>query len=143
MEIKDINIGELKEYIECAFEGDFDLINFFDKGEPVKNIADCAESVFQKIKILYPDSLLRALFINNTPIGYFAFCEELLVSFGINIEYRKSNVLDDLWSKIKDEIGENFKCVLYSHNKRAIGYLQKCGMKILFDSVTVLQFTND
>ena len=143
MTVQPIRIDELRDYVDAAFNGDDDILFYYDKKEKVKTIEQACENVVTKIKIVYEDSEIRGIKINGSKVGYFVYSDELLVSFGINKWYRNKAILSDMWEKIKEELGETFQCLLYSYNIRAIDFLKKCGMEILFDNVTVLRFENN
>lgn len=143
MTVQPININDLRDYVEAALDGDEDILRFYDKKEKVETISEACSSVVNKIRIAYTESDIRGVKINGSKVGYFVFDDELLISFGLNINYRNKVILTDFWEKIKEELGDTFNCLLYSHNERAIGFLKKCGMNIIFDTVTVLRFENN
>ncbi len=139
MERKQLNIDQLKEYIDAAFREDTDLLRYYDKGESIDTLEDACINVFEKIKRNYPDAILYGIHITGRPIGYFAYCNTLLVSFGIAVNERTKDNLIEFWNNITDVLGKGFQSILYSYNDRAIGFLKKCGMDIVFDNVTILQ----
>lgn len=133
---------ELAAYIEEAFKEDYELVEYYDKSVNVKNVEDCIENVIEKIKTCYPDADMFGVEEYGCKIGYFVCTTDLLISFGININYRDKETLDCFWKMIKKVVGDTFQCVLYSHNKRGINFLQKGGMIILFDNITILTCNN-
>lgn len=143
MVVQKINIDELLEYVESAFEGDEDIVFYYDKKEKVKSIREAAENVVKKIKKGYSFAEIRGVKINGGKAGYFIYTEDLLVSFGINKGYRIKEILIDYWECIKAELGETFQCLLYSYNTRAIDFLKRNGMNILFENTTLLRFENN
>jgi len=54
----------------------------------------------------------------------------ILYSFGINIEYRNIDNLATWFELVSFLLQENFTCLLYAKNKRAIEFLVKNGMYI-------------
>ena len=142
MEKSKINIDQLIEYIDCAFSDDHELLRYYDKGEHIETLDDACQNVYEKIKKNYPEAILYGININGKPVGYFAYFNTLLVSFGLNVNERTKDNLIDFWDHIKDTIGPNFQSILYSYNDRAISFLKKCGMDIVFDNVTILQHNN-
>jgi hypothetical protein len=134
-----INIDQLKEYIDAAFYKDDELLRYYDKGECITTLGDACVNVFQKIKVNYPEANLIGITIKGLPVGYFAYCGSLLISFGLDVNSRTKDNLIDFWDNIKSTIGSNFQSILYSYNDRAISFLKRCGMDIIFDSVTILQ----
>lgn len=140
MRIEKINTEELKYFISSAFWDDNELISLYDKNVPVKFIEDVCDNVYEKISSLTEKSSIRGVTDDEGfPIGYFAFEPQALISFGININYRNKVNLVEFWEHIKKEIGTTFSCYLFDYNVRAINWLKKCGMNILFENVTILQ----
>jgi hypothetical protein len=119
----------MKEAIRNAFEGDDDIFKFFDPNYDLKNIDEVVDNVYKKI--LEHQYLFDTEFI-TLKNGYFFIVKQpkLLVSFGINKNNRNKEELNKFWDKIKDKLGNNFDCFLWSKNKRAINWLVKMGMKI-------------
>lgn len=143
MVVQNIHIDELKSYVEAAFEGDDDIVFYYDRKEKVKTIQEAAENVVKKINKGYSFAEMRGVKINGAKVGYFIYTEDLLVSFGINKGYRLKEILIDFWEEIKKELGETFQCLLYSYNTRAIDFLRRNGMNILFENTTLLRFENN
>lgn len=140
MDKVNINIDQLKEYIDAAFYKDEELLRYYDKGECITTLEDACVNVFQKIKVNYPEANLVGITIKGLPIGYFAFCGSLLVSFGLEVNSRTKDNLIEFWDNIKGTLGNSFQSILYSYNDRAIGFLKKSGMDIIFENVTILQY---
>lgn len=138
MTSKSINIEELKEYIDAAFYGDIELLSFYDPSQPVKTIEEACENVYSKIKYNYSDDQFSGIEIGGEKVGYFVYGNSILISFGINRKYREGISLSHFWGKIKEKLGDTFQCVLYSHNKRAIGWLERCGMETKVNNVSIL-----
>lgn len=138
MKFININIEDLDEYVYNSFIDDDDLMAYYDKNVEVNTTKDCIDNVLFKIKNYYKDANYFGVEINGTKEGFFVCTEELLISFGININHRSSEELKEFWGFIKNVMGNTFQCLLYSHNQRAIGFLQKGGMKVLFENITIL-----
>lgn len=138
MNAEKINIDSIKGYIYAAFKGDYECIGLFDPKYPVSSWEEAAQIVFDKIEGEYSDMNMVGLDRNGEMVGFFVYTKELLISFGINVELREETFLSKFWEIIKLTVGEPFQCVLHSVNKRAVGWLERCGMKILFESVTIL-----
>lgn len=143
MRKKEVNITEIHGYIKAAFSGDHEIVQYYDKTQKVKSCEEATENVFTKIDKNYPDAKLIGIAENEEPIGYFAYNNDLLISFGINMKYRERDSLVTFWELIKSEMPKVFQCVLYSHNSRAINYLEKSGMDIVLENVTILQFSSN
>jgi hypothetical protein len=129
-----INIYELKQYINIAFNDDYDFINYYDKNTKIKTIEELVEKTNEKI-LDYPSYFgthysYRVDF-DNKSIGYLFITKKpnLLVSFSINKKYRNKEILKNYFDIIKKELGNSFCCLLYKENIRAINWLKKCGMK--------------
>jgi hypothetical protein len=136
---KKINIEEFRPYIDVAFNKDYELIDLYDKSVDVKSIEEICENVFYKISSLIKPCELRGVLVKENPIGYFAFETGSLISFGVNKQHRYKEHLSEFWELIKHELGGTFTTCLFSYNIRAINWLKKCNMNILFDNLTVLQ----
>jgi hypothetical protein len=130
-----IPIGDLKKYIEIAFEDDEELINFYDKTYSLSSHSDMYKNTYSKLKeykeyfgkcchykIILDGVEIGFVFITKTP--------NLLVSFSINKTYRKKDILISFFNLIRNIFSEPFICLLYNENSRAINWLQKCGMEI-------------
>jgi hypothetical protein len=65
------------------------------------------------------------------PIGYFVIFENTLYSFGINIKYRKKDILLSWWQQLKKTLKKGFNCYLDEQNERAINFLEKNNMKVV------------
>lgn len=138
-----INIDQLRQYVFAAFTGDEEIVSFYDKMQNIKSAADACENVYSKITNEYADAVLVGIDVNGEVAGYIAYKESLLISFSIGVKFRKVDYLIEFWEIIKKELPPIFQCVLYSHNSRAINYLEKSGMDILFENVTILQFSSN
>lgn len=139
MQAVKISIDELKDFIIAGFFNDYGIFDYYDKGEKIETLEDVYDNVFQKIKTLYPESENYGVLINDKKVGYFSFEENMLISFTLNDAYRMPEYLKEFWSIIKSVVGNNFKCVLYSYNTRAVNWLIKCGMQPILTNVTILQ----
>lgn len=137
---KEIDIEELKQYIDGALCDDVDLLGYYDKGEHIATITEACENIHQKIKHNYPDAKLYGIEDSGVPIAYFVSSGTILVSFGMSLGYRDKENLAEFWDNIKQVMGSGFQSIIYSYNDRALGFLKKCGMDIIFDNVTVLQY---
>ncbi len=131
----------MKEYIYIALEGDDSIVDFFDPTIPVSNPKEAAEKIYDKLMANYPEAELRPLKHDGQVIGYFAWLPGLLISFGVNIHYRKKKVLEEVWDMIAKTVGDDFSCILYTRNSRAIKWLQRCGMHVFGENLTLLIHT--
>lgn len=130
-----VPITELKQYIEIAFEGDGELINFYDKNSFVVSNLDMSCNTHCKLidyKNYFDNCYNYKVSLNNIPIGFIFITKNpnLLVSFSVNKKYRNKETLKKYFELIQNIFLEPFICFLYNENSRAINWLQKCGMEI-------------
>lgn len=128
MTIKNITYNYLLNAIKISFEGDDDILKFYDPNENPKNIKDIVEDIGSKI-LEYEGAIYRGVYDGKKLVGYFVYIDNVLISFALNIKYRVKEWLDFLYESIKKELGL-FICCLWNTNKRAIKWLQKNNMKI-------------
>lgn len=134
-----INIQQLKPFIVAAFERDDELVENFDPAYSIQTWEEGAAEVLNKIEKEYSGCQIEGVFEGVEAIGYIVYQDNLLISFGININHRSKADLQDFWGLIKYSVGDQFQCVLFSNNTRAIKWLKTCGMDIVCESVTILQ----
>jgi hypothetical protein len=117
----------MREQIRLAFEGDTDIYKFFDPTSTVNDLDEVVENIYEKI--LESCDVFDNCTFHGFESGYVFYCKDpsLLISFGINVDNRKS---PRLWEEITSQLGGDFQCLLWSRNDRAIKWLQKMGMEI-------------
>jgi len=130
-----ISIGDLKKYIEIAFEGDEELEHFYDKNSCLSSILDMTKNTYYKLeeyKSYFDKCCHYKVVLDNVEIGFIFITKNpnLLVSFSINKLYRNKENLIIFFNLIRNIFSEPFNCLLYNENYSAINWLQKCGMKI-------------
>lgn len=135
---KQVDIDELREYIYAAFNGDDEIVGLYDRSVVVKSVKDVCENIVFKIESAENISNF-AISHCGEKVGYFSYEGNNLVSFGLNKEYRVKSILKRFWELIKEELGDDFTCALFSYNKRAIKWLEKNGMTVLFENITILK----
>lgn len=135
---KAIHIDQLLPFLLATYEGDHELVAYFDPGCSVTTWKECCYAIERKVRENYPEATIKCVLDGDYPIGYYIFDGDMLISFGMRPAYRKKEWLTALWEQITAEFSGPFSCVLYSINSRAITWLQKCGMKLLFDHVSIL-----
>lgn len=133
----------IKKYIDIAFVGDEGILEYIDPATPAQSIEDACGIIYHKLLANYEEASFEPLHYEGLPIGYFVWMPELLISFGVNINYRKREPLDYVWKKIKQCLGEEFSMSLFDHNTRAIKWLQRQGMKVFAEHLTVLVHTKN
>lgn len=130
MEVKQINIEELREYVELVYRGDDDLLNTYHINPPYtfeEGVQETIEAI-KNVSEQTPTGCYGVL-KDGEKIGYFVSFVNNLYSFGVAIEKRTTGMLKDFWGIIVETIGNEFICVLYKNNTRAIDWLEKCGME--------------
>lgn len=128
--------------IYVAFEGDEELFSRYHikAGE---HQSDCILDTFEKIRDASENLPLEhyIVTVGRIVIGYCVTSEKLnmLYSFGIAIDYREE-YSDLFFEEVKNHLGENFFCALWTRNRRGIKYLVRNGMRIIdeIDNVTTL-----
>jgi len=143
MVVKIIGIHWVKEYINAAFENDTELIGLYDKGVKVNSVKEVCDSVYEKLESLIEPCEMRGIVIGDKKVGYFTYSPKVLTSFGLNKEYRTKEYLTEFWEAIKKAIGSDFQCALFNHNVRAIEWLEKCGMNIILENLTILYYAGN
>lgn len=139
MTVEFVGYEDLFYFVSLALSQDNDIIQLFDKKAGVETVKDCVDSICDKIRKNYPQAKFRGVYVDNKPAGYYLHDEGSLISFGISPIYRNKEVTSKFFDTIKGELGNEFSCMLYSHNTRAIKWLEKQGMVKVFDNITILQ----
>lgn len=131
-----------EDYIRLAFDGDDDILQFFDPTVEVSSLDDIVSNISKKIEEYYEQFDDVKFF--GFDGGYVCYCDGFLFSFGINFSKRKSC---KLWDIILEKLGGDFRCLLWGRNTRAINWLIKNGMSICGhheykgESITELNYT--
>lgn len=125
-----VDIFELRFLVRFGFGGDLDLLSKYQQLD-----TDFEEMINRNMEHIdqWPDKLeyLRVDYDGKT-IGFSVIDihKAVLFSFGININYRKEDILKEWMIELKKVFNGVFYCCLWSKNKRAVEFLQKNGMKI-------------
>jgi len=135
MQFKVVNTLKIEEYIKCAWDGDSELEKFYDRSLQKRNLEGMVRDTSRKIRdMMELDEKLSLLGIEfeNKSIGFIVLSEKLsmLYSFGVNVEYRKKEILSSIFNYIKAKLDYEFYSVMYVYNTRAIKWLQNCGFEI-------------
>jgi len=141
MTSKVISYETLNDAIRIAFENDEDLLSFYDPNKQLNSIEEIISDVAAKIKTHDNGELvIRGIYEGTYGLmGYFVFKNRLLISFGMDVKYRNKRCLKTFWKIIKREMNDEVACMLWSKNIRAIKWLAKNGMKVLFANEQVTQ----
>lgn len=137
-----IGFDELKPLVELGFGDDQELMDRYQQLP-----TEFEETVQRNLDNILGISKLYALeyfkvYWGNDVIGFTVLCLEtkLLCSFGINIKYRKKEILLSWIDTVNQRFDGEFCCLLWNQNKRAIEFLHRNGMEIqrVEESYTVL-----
>ncbi len=128
-------MDKVRQAIEFAFEKDSDILNYCDPDYKDKSLKELTDSIYDKIigcSISYTDCAFYRYEVDGLFVGFFFLIRDpnVLVSFGINKDYRNKETLSHFFEVIKDEFDENgFDCYMWERNVRGNNWLQKCGME--------------
>ena len=128
MTAKGITLTELKIAIEISFAGDREIVKLYDPNVKVESVKDVTDNIFDKIEKIETGCGIKGVFHREKLIGYFVTYDKILVSFSLAMQYRTRTYLRAFFSLIKDEIGKEIYCRLWTKNTRAIRWLMKNGM---------------
>lgn len=142
MAFVNVDIHELEFLVRFCFGGDPELLSTYQQLD--SNFEEMVKRNMNNIKD-YPDELEYFRIDYDGRIAGFSvidFKKAILFSFGLNIKYRKAEILAEWMSILKERFNDIFYCSLWSRNKRAIYFLQKNGMKVIRekDLITYLIF---
>jgi N-acetylglutamate synthase-like GNAT family acetyltransferase len=135
MKYREVNTLKLEEYIRGAWEGDSELEKFYDRSLQMRNLEGMVRDTSRKIRdMMELDEKLSLIGIEfeNKSVGFIVLSEKLsmLYSFGVNVEYRKKDILISIFNYIKAKLKYEFYSVMYVYNTRAIKWLQNCGFEV-------------
>lgn len=122
----------LYECIYVAFAGDKKLIEKYHLVG--KNLDECVKDTYEKILETSKEIVLEkyAVIDEEVLLGYLvvSITHKFLYSFGLAI--KKREYFSDLFfQKISNLLSNDFKCILWTKNSRAIEYLKRNGMRII------------
>ncbi len=126
-----ISKPELLPNVAIAYEDDTEL---FDKYHIAKmGFMDCVVATMGMIMDASVEKDLRyyKVLYKNESVGYVVEFDNFLYSYGINIKFRKKDILIDWWQQVKNIMGGNFMTMLYENNSRAVQFLEKNGMETM------------
>ncbi len=126
--LTEIPITELFPFIQIAFDGDVDL--------PKYHISDKDFAWHTYDEICKTAEMMPVRCYKVGDYGFTVTMPKLLYSFGININHRDKETLENWFSELKN-IMPTFDCVLHNKNERGIRHLITQGMTIK-EHLTVL-----
>lgn len=131
----------MREGIRVAFEGDEEIFQYSDpniKASSIEELCQQIEMKLQEHEAAYPCKFVKVM-SSGKPVGYFFYRKnnKTLISFGINKKYRNNK---DFFNIIAKELG-SFTSYVFTRNTRAIKWMEKNGMKIIYQDklVTTLE----
>jgi hypothetical protein len=129
---KIINNDQFCDAIKIAFDKDDKIFSLYCPLVEVKKLEDIVNDISDRIKSDVPCATIKGVYDKNKLIGYYVYDLEVksLVSFGLNIEYRKRKYLKEFFSLIRDDLKGRWQILLWSRNIRGIKWLIKNGLKI-------------
>lgn len=146
MRFKQIHTDEeLYDGIWMAFYMDSDLIHKYHILENC-SFEDCVLDTFKNIKecVEKTDCECFQILYDEELIGFFAISRaySFLYSFGVNVNYRTSQILEMWFGYVSVLLGSEFTCSLWAKNSRAIDFLKKQGMRLYesTDSIVVYKY---
>jgi len=144
VDFEEIHFSELEPLVVFAFGQDPELLNKYQQipgdfrtmvDRNMKNIGD-GNAILDLtcFKIMYKDLIIGFMVID---IG-----KNILYSFGININYRRKEILIGWVESVKSFLKGLVRCPLWNENQRAIGFMVKNGFEIsnVTKSITYLTY---
>jgi hypothetical protein len=133
VELRKIEPGGLGAMIHEAFKDDWALIRTYHLVNG--NLANCVRSTFKEIdKVAQQvECTDYGVYWLGKPIGFTVLSYKMLVSFGINIQYRRKEIILHWWNLVNQHLGPEFVTWLYKKNDRAIDFLKRNGMEVQED----------
>lgn len=150
-----INRLQLRDYVSAVWESDKELELFYDSQLKKRDTKSMISDTLKKIdeyrentatENMSFDCKMFGFSENQKPVGFAIInpSSKLLYSFGIKKECRDDVHLSEFFDFIRTYLKNEFSCLLYKRNTRAISWLKKCGMVdsgIWFDSnITILKY---
>ena len=132
--VKKISVNNLPDLVYLSYLGDEEFLNKYSP-HIEDGAAGLIANVNAELAFIYEMGQEKKMnyykvIYQKKPIGYFVTFENTLYSFGINVKYRKKDILPYWWKGLKKTLSKGFDCFLNDKNERAIGFLEKNNMKI-------------
>ena len=125
-----ISKPELLESVAISYEGDNDL--FLKYHIAPMDFMNCVMATMGMILDTAKEKELRyyTVIYKKKKIGYVVEFDDFLYSYGINIKFRKKDILIAWWREVSRVMGGKFMTMLYLNNTRCITHLRKQGFEI-------------
>lgn len=126
-----ISKPELLESVAISYEGDNDLFEKYHIAQ--MDFMNCVVATMGMIldTAKEKDLTYYTVMYNKNKIGYVVVFEDFLYSYGINIKFRKKNILISWWAEVVKIMKGKFITMLYLNNERAISFLKKQHMVVM------------
>lgn len=139
MELKLIpaTLPQMHELVKLAFDGDTELLNLYhiSPGTLDHCVVHTMNFIVENEAAYKQDMEFYSVRLNGIKIGYTVVIRNEhepneLYSFGININYRKSEILEKWMAEIKNMLGGSYFVALWGKNKRAINFMERNGLEV-------------
>lgn len=128
---RNINSDEFKNAIREGFDGDNGIYPLYCPNVKVKCLDDIVSDIHKRINCGAGDVVIKGVYDKSQLIGYYAYEGKTLVSFAMNIKFRKRKYLHELWDLIRRDLKGKFQAFMWTRNQRGIKWLQKNKMEIV------------
>jgi RimJ/RimL family protein N-acetyltransferase len=117
--------------IYAAFDGDHDISKYCDPSNERPTPESVSIDAHEKLLVYEEmvDGAFEVLKVGDREVGFVYYFSDVLVSFGVNKEFRNKNFLTSLFDDIKKWMGDSFVTYMWERNERAIRWFEKCGME--------------
>ena len=136
--ISRITKKKANKLIEFSFLGDTDLVEQYHAVND--NMQDSILHTIERIDICSMAYELKfyKVEVDNESAGFFVIGDNFLYSFGLNIRFRKKDILLQWWAMVCAELKPNFICMMNKKNTRGINFLKKQGMIVISNGNEIL-----
>lgn len=118
--------------IYAAFEGDDEIEKYCDPNNENPTPKGVIDDVFEKL-VEYEtlvDGTFKTIKSNeNKEVGFVYYFDNVLVSFGVNKNYRNKTFLKSVFEDMKDWMNGDFISYMWERNERGVRWLERCGME--------------
>jgi hypothetical protein len=134
----------LYDFVRIGFDGDNDLRNYYDESCNVIDHEDMVMNTVEKLKeypSFFKNTKSYKINLDEKCVGFLYIVKNpnMLVSFAISKYFRTKEVLISFFEVIKSKLNDDFTCILFKKNSRAISWLKKCGMDIYYEDNSIVK----
>lgn len=136
--ISRITKKKANKLIELAFLGDSELLEKYHAVND--NMQDSIEHTIERIDVCSMAYELKfyKVEVDGESAGFFVIGDNFLYSFGLNLRFRKKEILLQWWAMVCRELKPNFICMMNKKNTRGINFLKRQGMIIISNGNEIL-----